>query len=474
LELEMKKNKLTMAVVAGIAGVAGMANAAQYVNPEGHGQVLIYPYYSVNNDLNTLYSVVNTTADTKAVKVRFLEGENSLEVLDFNVYLSAYDVWTGGLVPSTSTIAGHVGEPSATHITADTSCAPFLVKAGQEFLPFTIDQDNAAGNTSMRRATDGHFEILEMATFNGPTIGYADHGGTGVPGNCGAIQADWDNNAVYDTGDEDLVTGGLFGSASIINVDQGIAMTYDAIAIDEFWAGAVGAHSEPGSLLPSLAQGDIEATVFQNGAAVSSTFSSGAEAVSALFTKQAIYNEYALDTIVNGKTEWVITFPTKNFHVDNPVAVPPFVNTWNGLTSCHEFSLTMWDREEQEETVSNGGVSPRPPAGANPSLCKEANVVEFVLPGGVSGAESSIMGSDNLVSVTTPAVAHATENGWARMEFNNDNGTDYVTTALAGADYVGLPVVGFAAQQFTNAGAGEGLLAQYAGLFVHKGRVVSQ
>ncbi|MFC3193134.1 hypothetical protein ACFODZ_02655 [Marinicella sediminis] len=471
----MKKNKLTMAVVAGIAGVAGMANAAQYVNPEGHGQVLIYPYYSVNNGLNTLYSVVNTTADTKAVKVRFLEGENTLEVLDFNVYLSAYDVWTGALGPFTSTIAGHVGEPSGVHVSSDTSCAPFLNKAGQEFLPYTIDEDDATGNTSMRRSTDGHFEVLEMATFIGPTIGWADHGATGVPANCGAIQADWDDNNFYDTADEDLVTGGLFGSASIVNVAEGLAMTYDAIAIDEFWTGGVGSHSEPGSLLPSLAQGDLEAIVFQNGAAVSSTFLSGAEAVSALFTKQAIYNEYALDSIVNGKTEWVITFPTKNFHVDEVVsAIPPFVNTWNGSASCHEFQLTMWDREEQEETVSTGGVSPRPPAGENPQLCLEVNVVEFILPGGVAGAESSIMGSDNLVTVTTPSIAHATENGWARMEFNDDDGTAYVTSAIAGADYVGLPVVGFAAQQFSNGGAGAGLLAQYAGLFVHKGRVVSQ
>jgi hypothetical protein len=469
----MKKNKLTMAVVAGIAGVAGMANAAQYVNPEGHGQVLIYPYYSVNNDLNTLYSVVNTTEDTKAVKVRFLEGENTLEVLDFNVYLSAYDVWTGALFPTTSTIPGHVGEPSAVHVTSDTSCAPFLVKGGQEFLPYTIDVDLDNSNKSMRRATDGHFEILEMATFNGPTVGWADHGAVGTPANCAAIQADWNDNAIYDTGDEDLVTGGLFGAASIINVAEGLAMTYDAIAIDEFWLGAAGSHSEPGSLLPSLNQGDIDAIVFQNGAAVASTFASGAEAVSALFTKQAIYNEYALDALVNGKAEWVITFPTKNFHVDVPVVVPPFVNAWNGVVSCHEFDLTIWDREEQEETISVGGVSPRPPEGANPSLCKEVNVVEFILPSGVPGAESSIMGSDNLVTVTTPANA-VTENGWARMEFNADNGNVYQTAALAGADYLGLPVVGFAAQQYTNAGAGAGLLAQYAGLFVHKGRVVSQ
>ena len=98
----MKKNKLTTAVVAGIAGVAGFASVsnAVHINPEGLGQTLIYPYYSVNNGLNTTLSVVNTTDLTKAVKVRFLEGDNSIEVLDFNLYLSPYDVWVAGLVPT--------------------------------------------------------------------------------------------------------------------------------------------------------------------------------------------------------------------------------------------------------------------------------------------------------------------------------------------------------------------------------------
>lgn len=465
----MKKNKLTMAVAAGIAGVAGLANAQQYVNPEGHGQVLIYPYFSVNNDLNTLYSVVNTTADTKGVKVRFLEGENSLEVLDFNVYLSAFDVWTGVLVPTTSTQAGHVGEPSASHITGDTSCAPFLNKAGQEFLPFTIDADLDPSNMSMRRATDGHFEIIEMATFIGSTVAWADHGNVGVPASCGSIESDWADNGIYNTADEDVVTGGLFGSASIINVAEGLAMTYDAIAVDEFWLFGVGNHSEPGSLFPSLGQGDTRSTVFYEGAAQTSTYASGAESISSLFVKQSLYNEYALDTFINGKSEWVISFPTKRFHVDVPVAIAPFTEEWNGVNSCHEFELTIWDREEQEEILTVGGVSPRPPAGANPSLCKEVNVVEFILPGGVVGAESSIMGSDNLVTVTTPSNA-VTENGWANMTFSD---AGFVTAPTAGPAYLGLPATGFSAQQFTNAGAGAGLLAQYAGLFVHKGNVVS-
>lgn len=76
----MKRNSLTTAVVAGIAGVAGFAGLANAVdlNPDGLGQVLIYPYYTVNKSQDTLLSVVNTdSVNGKAVKVRFLEGYNS-------------------------------------------------------------------------------------------------------------------------------------------------------------------------------------------------------------------------------------------------------------------------------------------------------------------------------------------------------------------------------------------------------------
>ena len=78
----MKKNALTNAVIAGIAGAAGIASVANAVNlnPDGLGQVLIYPYYTVNGGNQTLVSIVNTTEHGKAVKVRFVEGRNSREV----------------------------------------------------------------------------------------------------------------------------------------------------------------------------------------------------------------------------------------------------------------------------------------------------------------------------------------------------------------------------------------------------------
>ena len=104
----MNRNSLTTAVIAGIAGVAGIANMASAVNlnPDGLGQVLLYPYYTVHNGQNTNLSVVNTTSIGKAVKVRFLEGYNSREVLDFNLFLSPFDVWTAVVFPVSGGGAG--------------------------------------------------------------------------------------------------------------------------------------------------------------------------------------------------------------------------------------------------------------------------------------------------------------------------------------------------------------------------------
>ncbi|MEP7068728.1 MAG: hypothetical protein ABI789_05780, partial [Usitatibacter sp.] len=82
------KRKALTAAVLGTLGVAGSAQAI-YQDPNNLGQALIYPYYTVNsaagNAFNTFVSVTNTTTVVKVVKVRFREGKNSAEVLDFNL-----------------------------------------------------------------------------------------------------------------------------------------------------------------------------------------------------------------------------------------------------------------------------------------------------------------------------------------------------------------------------------------------------
>ena len=106
-----KRKALFTAVVAGL-GVAGTAEAV-YMSPNRTGQVLVYPYYTVQSaggdNWNTYISVVNTTSVAKAVKVRILEGKTSAEVLDFNLFLSPNDVWTAAIIPNdaTATAPGH-------------------------------------------------------------------------------------------------------------------------------------------------------------------------------------------------------------------------------------------------------------------------------------------------------------------------------------------------------------------------------
>jgi len=122
------QRKSLYAALAGVGalGVTGAADAVN-VNPDGLGQVLIYPYYTVNTDgrgnaFNSLISVVNSTGSAKSVKVRFLEGKDSREVLDFNLFLSKYDVWTAAVIPSPSINPGPGLLGGATVITNDQSC----------------------------------------------------------------------------------------------------------------------------------------------------------------------------------------------------------------------------------------------------------------------------------------------------------------------------------------------------------------
>jgi hypothetical protein len=88
----MKRKLLPVAVAAGLTA-AGSAHAV-FVNPEGTGQALIYPFYTVEGGHDTYINLVNTTNQTKAIKVRFVESMNSVEVLDFNLYLSPFDHWS--------------------------------------------------------------------------------------------------------------------------------------------------------------------------------------------------------------------------------------------------------------------------------------------------------------------------------------------------------------------------------------------
>ncbi|WP_395376823.1 hypothetical protein [Marinicella sp. W31] len=454
----MKKNTRLFSLAMGMC-ILGQSATAANLNPRGTGQVLIYPYYTVNNDLNTLYSVVNTTADVKAVKVRFLEGDNGQEVLDFNVYLSPFDVWTAALSASAT---------GTDHFHVDTSCAPFLTTP-QSFLNFAFVLD--PGSDDEERVRDGHFEILEMGNITDPLLAAEATHVNGVPANCNALAAAWSANGQWDIDPNDGLTpptGGLFGHAIIIDVAEGTAISYRADTIDDFYQQDVVSHAQPGEFSPNLSSAKPQSVLIDSGEAIVSNWTTGEDAISALFLHKKIFNEYALDSGINARTEWVITFPTKRFYVNGTSIRAPFNALFDGPDgACEEYDYIVSNREAEiiSESLLPPITPPRPPT----FMCWNTNVFSLFNPlsNGGNSPVSSVLGSLNNYDLSTSPFSAGT----IEMNFpepasmvDNDNTT-----------YEGYPVTGFALQAYTNANAQPGLLAQYATLFNHKySRTINQ
>ena len=94
-------------------------------------------------------------------------------------------------------------------------------------------------------------------------------------------------------------------------------------------------------------------------------------------------------------------------------------------------------------------------------------MIEFAPFGVLGDSSSSILGADDFFTLNASTFGSpiaATESGWGRMKFIES----VVASPLSGERLKGLPVSGFAVQQYTNSGAAEGLLAQYGALFKHK------
>jgi hypothetical protein len=299
-----KQSKLAAAVLAAVATTG--AQAVNLAN-EGTGQVLIFPYYNTNNGFVTQISLTNTTEYFKAVKVRFRESKDSNDTLDFNIYFSPYDSWTG-------IVRDNPNNGKANIITTDETCtypAKELLQAGVDFIDLYTAVD--AEDTS-----EGYFEVIDMGTIadgpgpadddfdyaeidadgnlgNGNTelgdrivVDGLEHDSDGMPEDCSVVNDAWIAGDVGDGGftrgaldandgiaiegeadspydgdnlNDGMVapTGGLTGYTIFLQASTGAAYVADATIIDNY--ATVPQHyrsdDEDFYLLPSLASGDV-------------------------------------------------------------------------------------------------------------------------------------------------------------------------------------------------------------------------
>jgi hypothetical protein len=514
----MKRNNLTTALLAGLAGAAGLASSAHALNlnPDGLGQALVYPYYTVNKGNQTLVSVVNTTNRVKAVKVRFVEGRNSKEVLDFNLYLSPFDVWTGAVFAT-----GATGAASLT--TSDTSCTVPRITGPVPFRNFQYTGTNrdyssatvaslAALLGSIERTREGHLEMIEMGLLQTGTAATqlaeeATHNATGVPNNCAALVAAWAPGGPWATNGAlniDTPAGGLYGAGTIVDVANGTLHAYNADAIEGFYTNSAlpgFLHRNPGTIQPDLGfadngAGTINVNIFSgNGTLIQQTVPAGVrtknvtgpysyDAVSLVYMHDAIYNEYVTDAAVGASSEWVITYPTKVAYVDvltDAEVRDPFTDSFfdNG-SACEAVNIAYWNREEQVPGSIPGSVdfSPPPPTDdpVAAAFCYEAQVVSFNQSAVSAGSPSAVFGSTYASNInTTTATGGTFTTGWTRITFDSpltpaqDNVLNNILNQPAGGQaFAGLPVTGFWAANYTNRNVTAGVLANYSGAYRHR------
>ena len=497
-----KRKALFTAVVAGL-GVAGSAEAV-YMSPNRTGQVLVYPYYTVQssggNNWNTYISVVNTTSRAKAVKVRVLEGKTSAEVLDFNLFLSPNDVWTAAIVPvdATATSPGKI-------ITADRSCTrPLgaLQTTGEVFRNFQYVNapDNLPG-TDLARTREGYVEMLEMGVLSGATATAVTHNSAGVPNNCGVVQAA--GFVAVPATDINNPQGGLMGTGTLINVNSGRDAGYKADALDA-WR-SLPFYTDSGATQPNLGDatptqslvirsGDLDATsastlvtAYRSDFIAAGIAPAGARAVASLFMHNAVMNEYILDNASASMTDWVITQPLKNLFVDDVTATPPYSNLLTASGACELIGFTYFNREEASAVAAGSDFSPLPPQGAANSMCWESTVLSIRNPGAphnpADTTASTVLGSKNLTNVN---VTSGFQNGWGILRFTSPNAAigmlaeatsqraqlaPAMLAPVAGAvTFTGLPVTGFMVRTFANGGLtcdGAACQGNYGAAFTH-------
>ena len=474
------KHKSLYAAVAGLGALAatGVAQAVS-VNHDGLGQVLIYPYYTVRSvgipvgttppsvvdaAYNSLLSVVNSTSSAKVVKVRFLEGKNSREVLDFNLYLSAKDVWTAAIIPTTD---------GAGIFTADKSCTTPIVSSSSAsptpFVNYAYTGDT--GGNTLDRTREGYVEIIEMGDVVGSTATAVTHVNGVPPCTPAALAAPTAPNNTVAGG------GGLFGTMTLINVLKGEDFGIDATALNGF--STLPLWFEPADTRPTLANVNPKRSVVVAGTNVFitdwATSGNAADPVSAVLMHDNVYNEFVVEASTKSGTDWVVTFPTKREYVavGSGSASKLFQSNFNN-GSCDDVVVTQYDREERT-IISQTSFSPPPPTQTD-ALCWEANVLTI--------GSRTVLGAKNGNSIPTTFSA-----GWIAMNFRGPTvpasrhqlvggGSTVFNTVTGGTfgllqtTFNGLPVVGFAAITFENetlsVGPGSAIQSNYGGNFSHK------
>lgn len=424
----MKRKILTTVL---LSTMAVSSHAAVSLSQTGQGDMVILPYYTVKNNINTTYTVKNHSNTLgKLLLIAYKESKNNQDVLYYNVFLSPNSSWAVGLGAINSTIPQHQGEPSIVEVSGGNQCAPFL-SPQQEFLPYAYE-GNETSSLSLERAQEGHVEVYEIGSYNPNNQDLND---------CSAIMASINTNQSFINQHLSAPTGEISASASLLNVGEGTSYSYNGVAFKGFSDNNSFSFEEH-PYYYDFNDASQTANIIHNGVTQSTTWNNGAESINALITSHTLSTDYSIEQGNNSQTEIVLGMPGKIFMTSGSQPLAPFTSTYDSQTgSCETADFSAYSREGQMVSTVN-----------EVDLCWATNVIK------VNPTDPSNM-SEVLMSQHQTDITPTSITGNINLSF------DHTTESVNGTVVNGLPVLGFSVQRYTNANAAPGLLAQYGSLF---------
>lgn len=479
----------TLACVGLCASAVAMPLAAKAValNPRGLGQALVYPYYTVNKGQDTLVTIVNASDTGKAIAVRFNESYNGRTALQFMLYLSPRDSWTA--------VVSQAGDDGPARLrTSDASCTvPHVPAVGIDFqtTAFTIPEDG--GPTDPARTREGSVEVIAGADLvpGSPTDEAVTQVQNGQPG--GGVPADCDGIR-QDPADYARPVNGLSGSAAIVNVPEGTFFGYESDALAGFTDTALvpaasvdGIRLDRANSADATSGGALATVIGDDGRPLDLEYALGIDAVSAAFMAEAIHNDFLVAPLLGAATDWVVTFPTKQWYVDGSLQPdaprPPFTASF-AAPGVSDVSVHAYFHDQEggrsDTYPPENGCGFICPGGESFTLSYQTNVIR-VLPGASPVETGGVLGSRIAVALEPyPGMDHQPpgDAGWIALDLipASPGGGPRVlpggrTLSGQAAELYGLPAIGFMVYNIINANAAPDRLANYGGAFAHRARV---
>ena len=408
------KKKSLYAALAGVSalGATGAAQAVS-VNPDGLGQALIYPYYTVRDKVrrHRRRRAVHLAAVGRQLDAVGEGGEGPLpggQELPRSSRLQPLPVAQGRM--------GCRDHPDGRPAPASTrrTCRARRLRC-RTARP--TRRCSSTSRTPARRPTVPIRRSIVPVRATSKSSRWATSFRARTPKSTVTHIAGVPPCDDFSTASADTVpgSGGLFGNMTLINVLAGEDYGTEATALEGFSSTAL--WFTPGSVDPQLALVNPKTSVVTTGTFTYVTDWSvtpdAVNPVSAVLMHNHVYNEFIVETGTKSGTDWVVTMPTKRFYIQTSTSIsnntrPPVPAQLRRQQRLVRRRHRHAVRPRRAHDLDAGSFSPPPPTETD-AICWEANVITF--------NSTNVFASKNIANIPTTfaeRLARPRRSRWSR------------------------------------------------------------